>query len=127
MEVLFLIGRVLAGGYFLVMGINHFAKTEMMTGYAQGRGVFSPKGAVIISGLALFLGGLGLLLGLYVQWSVALLVLFLLLSSFMVHHFWNDTDPMVRSGEMTNFLKNAALLGLLLMILAVPSPWPLAL
>ena len=36
MEIIFLIGRILFGGYFLMGGINHFTKKEMMKGYVTG-------------------------------------------------------------------------------------------
>jgi hypothetical protein len=34
---------------------------------------------------------------------------------------------MAKMGEMTHFLKNMALLGLVLMTLAIPRPWPVSL
>ena len=59
--------------------------------------------------------------------GVALLVIFLLGVSFGIHNFWTVQDPQAKLGEMTNFLKNMALLGLLLMTLVIPRPWPMSL
>ncbi len=122
-EVVFVIGRILYGGYFMMMGWNHFKNTEMLAGYAQSKGIRSPKLAVRGSGVLLLAGGLGILLGVYVEWAVLALVLFLVPVSFKMHAFWSVSDPMAKMGDMTHFLKNMALLGAALMMLMIPTPW----
>jgi uncharacterized membrane protein YphA (DoxX/SURF4 family) len=108
-------------------GFNHFAQLNMMTGYAKSKGIPAPALAVGGSGILLFLGGLSLLLGYHPTIGVALLVIFLLGVSFGIHNFWTVQDPQAKLGEMTNFLKNMAILGLLLMSLGIPGPWPISL
>jgi len=73
------------------------------------------------------LSGTRLLLGYHPTIGVALLVIFLLGVSFGIHNFWTIQEPQAKLGEMTNFLKNMAILGLLLMSLAIPGPWPMSL
>lgn len=107
-------------------GINHFTKTEGMVGYASQRGMMSPKVMALLSGVVLLLGGLGVLLGLYVEIALGLLAFFLLASSFGIHHFWTDTEEGQRMNEMTQFMKNMALLGALLMLYMVSVPWPVS-
>ncbi|OGZ01664.1 MAG: DoxX family protein [Candidatus Liptonbacteria bacterium RIFCSPLOWO2_12_FULL_60_15] len=126
-EILFLVGRVLFGGYFVMMGLNHFMKNGMLTGYARSKNVPMAKLAVMGSGLLLLAGGLGVLLGGYVQWAVAALALFLVPVSFTMHAFWAIPDPMARMGDQVNFMKNMALLGAALMLLTIPGPWPFSL
>lgn len=126
-NIAFLVGRVIVGGFFLMNGFNHFAQLNMMTGYAKSKGVLAPAFAVGGSGILLFVGGLSLLLGYHPTIGVALLVIFLLGVSFGIHNFWTIQDPQAKLGEMTNFLKNMAILGLLLMSLAIPGPWPMSL
>lgn len=127
MEILFLIGRILYGGFFLMMSMNHFMKADMLSGYAASKGIPSPKIAVALSGLFIFLGGLGVLLGAYVQIALALIAVFLLVVSFTMHNFWAVQDPQQKMLEMTSFLKNAALLGAALMLLFVAQePWPMS-
>ena len=123
MEYLFLISRVLFGGYFLMSAFNHFSKSEMMTGYAASKSVPSPKLAVLGSAVLLLIGGAGVLLGVYVQWAVAALVLFLFPVTFKMHAYWNDTDPNTKMGNTVNFMKNMALLGASLAFLFIPEPW----
>ena len=72
----------------------------------------------------LLLGGLSILLGAYPIARVILLAAFLIPVSFMMHDFWKVQDPQMKMGEMINFMKNMALLGALLMFLAIPRPWP---
>jgi len=121
-----LIGRVIVGSFFLMNGFNHFAQLTMMTGYAKSKGIPAPVFAVGGSGVILFVGGLSLLLGFHPTIGAALLVVFLLGVSFGIHNFWTVQDQQAKMGEMTHFLKNMAMLGLLLMTLAVPRPWPIS-
>ena len=108
---LHILGRVLFGGYFVYSGVNHFLNSKMMSGYAGSKGVPAPMLAVIGSGLLIVLGGLGVLFQMYVQWSLALIVLFLIPVTLMMHNFWADKDPMARMNNRIGFLKNMALLG----------------
>ena len=126
-NIAFLIGRVIVGGFFLMNGFNHFAQLNMMTGYAKSKGVPAPALAVGGSGVLLFLGGLSLLLGYHPTIGAALLVTFLLGVSFGIHNFWTVQDQQAKQVEMTNFLKNMAILGLLLMTVAIPRPWLMSL
>jgi DoxX. len=124
MDILFLVGRIILAGYFLFSGINHFMRLGMMAGYAKMKGVPLPSVAVALTGLILTLGGLSILLGVYPLVGIILLVVFLIPVSFMMHDFWKVQDPQMKMGEMINFMKNMALLGALLMLSAIPTPWP---
>jgi uncharacterized membrane protein YphA (DoxX/SURF4 family) len=126
-NIVFLIGRIIAGGFFLMNGFNHFAKLNMMAGYAKSKGTPAPALAVGGTGAILLLGGTSLLLGYHPIIGAALLVIFLLGVSFGIHTFWAVQDPQAKTAEMTNFLKNMALLGLVLMTVAIPRPWPMSL
>ena len=97
-----------------------------MTGYAESKGVPAPALAVGGSGVLLFLGGLSLLLGYHPTIGAALLVIFLLGVSFGIHNFWAVQDQ-AKQAEMISFLTNMAILGLLLMTLAIPRPWLMSL
>lgn len=123
MAILFLLGRILFGGYFVMSGFNHFRNLEMLSQYAASKGVSAPRAAVRLTGLMLLLGGLGILLGVKIGWAVLLLSVFLIVVSFKMHNFWTISDPMAKMPEMINFLKNMALLGAALMMLMIPAPW----
>jgi uncharacterized membrane protein YphA (DoxX/SURF4 family) len=126
-SIIFIIGRVLLGGFFINSGISHFKGIAMMSGYAQMKGVPLPKASVAFSGVLLLVGGLSILLGVYPTVGVAALAIFLLPVTYMMHAFWKVQDPMAKMGEMVNFAKNMALLGAALTLLAIPQPWTVSL
>ena len=127
LNILFLIGRIIVGGYFLMAGFNHFMNTSMMAGYAQSKGTPAPKLAVMGTGALLLLGGASFLLGFHPTIGTFLLVIFLLGVTFRIHAFWLVSDPMARMNEQVHFGKNIAMIGFLLMTLMITRPWPLSL
>jgi uncharacterized membrane protein YphA (DoxX/SURF4 family) len=124
MDALFLIGRIIFGGYFVYNGINHFMSLSTMSGYAKSKGVPAPSVAIAGTGLLVLLGGLSELLGVYPLAGGILLVIFLVGVSFKIHNFWAIQDLQMRMIETTNFTKNMALLGAVLMSMTIPAPWP---
>jgi hypothetical protein len=48
-------------------------------------------------------------------------------TTFPMHNFWAVSDPQMKQADMINFLKNTALVRALLMLLAIPQPWPFSL
>lgn len=125
-EILFLIGRILYGGFFIMNGMNHFMKMGMMKGYAASKGVPAPALAVPLTGLMLLFGGAGVLVGAYVEWALLAIIVFLVPVTFTMHNFWAASDPMMKMAEMVNFMKNMALFGAALVMFAIPSPWAYA-
>lgn len=113
-----LAARVIFGGTFAFMGLNHFMDTENMAGYAEMKGVPAPSIAVLATGALLVLGGLGLVLGVFPVVAAGAIAVFLLLATPKMHDFWNVPDEQKQS-EMTNFLKNAAMFGAALAFLAL--------
>jgi uncharacterized membrane protein YphA (DoxX/SURF4 family) len=127
MDILFLIGRVLFGGYFVMSGFNHFKNHAGLTGYAASKGVPSPSLAVHVTGILLLIGGLGVLLGVYIEWAALALAVFFIPVTFIMHAYWKDTDPGMKMANQINFWKNLALLGAALLLLSIPQPWPYSL
>lgn len=123
MSLFFLLGRLLYGGYFVMMGIKHFRDRQMMVGYAKSKGMSAPMAGVILSGVLLVLSGVSIITGFWIKGAVAFLVVFLLLVSLIMHAFWKDTDPMTKMSNQVNFMKNMALLGATLMLPMIPEPW----
>jgi putative oxidoreductase len=112
------LGRVLFGGYFLFGGFNHFKGIEMMSGYAKSKGVPFSKLSVAFSGLLLIIGGLSTLLNVYPIFGLIALVFFLVPVTLIMHAFWKIQDAQGKMSEMINFMKNFALLGAVLILLA---------
>ena len=123
MTVLFLVGRILLGGYFLYNGINHLLALGSMAQYAGIKGVPAPELAVLGTGLLLLVAGASILLGLFPTVGIACAALFFIGVTPMMHNFW-AVPPEQQMGEMVNFTKNVALLGATLMLAGIPEPWP---
>jgi putative oxidoreductase len=126
-EVAFLLARVVVGGVLAFMGLNHFLDADAMSGYAEAKGLPAPKLAVLGSGGTLLFGGLSVALGVFPAIGAGALALFLLVATPTMHDFWSFDDPEQVQAEMTNFLKNVALLGAALGFLALSAvEWPYA-
>ena len=125
--VALLAGRLLFGGVLAFMGLNHLLNVDGMAAYAGSKGVPAPRAGVIASGALLVLGGLSLVLGVYPLLGAAALAAFLVVTTPTMHDFWTVDDPEARQSEMTDFLKNAALVGGALVLFAVGAEaWPYA-
>jgi putative oxidoreductase len=127
MDYVFVLGRILYGGFFVLGGINHFQNLNMMAGFTASKGVPLAKPAVIVSGLLITVGGLLVILGWHVRIGLACIVLFLVPVTFLMHNYWVETDMMAGINQRVNFQKNVALLGAALMMLMIPRPWVLSL
>jgi putative oxidoreductase len=121
---LFLLGRVLYGGFFVLGGLNHFQHLNMMSGFTASKGVPAARAFVMLSGLLITVGGLLLIIGWHVRIGLACIVLFLVPVTFLMHNYWVETDMMQRINQRVNFQKNVALLGAALMLLMIERPWP---
>lgn len=123
MKALFVIGRVLFGGFFLYNGINHFKQQNELAQYAAVKDVPSPDVAVTASGVALTLGGASLILGLKPRVGALAIIAFLATVSPSIHDFWTAEDQQQRQNDLIHFSKNMALLGAALALAGVKK-WP---
>ena len=82
-----------------------------MAGFAKSRGVPSAVLLVRIGGVALTLGGISVLLGIWGDLGALALICFLVPTATLVHNFWKDSDPQTRLNEQTAFMKDIALAG----------------
>ncbi len=112
------IGRIIFGGYFIFGAVNHFTKLEMMSGYAKSKGAPSPRLSVAFSGLLLLIGGASVLFNIFSTIGFLSLILFLVPVTLIMHAPWKVEDPQAKTSETINFIKNFALVGAVLILLA---------
>lgn len=122
-EIAFIIGRILFGGYFVMNGVNHFMHKKSFAEYAGSKQIPSPENAVALSGAILFVSGVCIVMGWLVAIALMALIGFLFIVSFTMHNFWKIEDPQVKMGEQINFMKNIALLGACLIMLSFTDSW----
>lgn len=123
MDILHLLGRILFGGFFIYNASQHFMSLEGIKGYAASKGVPAPGLAVAGSGMLLLLGGTSVLFGLWPRIGLALLILFLVPVTFMMHNFWAVPEDQ-KEAEMVNFAKNMGLAGAALVMMLGAGSWP---
>ena len=63
MADLFLMGRLIFGGFFLYSGVHHFLDTATLAQFAGAKGVPMPEAAVLLTGALLIVGAVSILLG----------------------------------------------------------------
>lgn len=123
---LHLIGRVLFAFVFLMSGVAHFMQKDQMVGFAKARGVPAAGIAVPLTGAVIIAAALMLVIGFHPQTAGWLLFVFLLGTSFLMHPFWEETDPGQQQMEMIQFMKDMALAGAALLVVYYGGgDWPL--
>jgi putative oxidoreductase len=119
MNAVLVIGRILFAFIFITSGIAHFAKLEMMTGYAKYKKLPAAKLGVIVSGIFFLLGGVYVALGFWVDLGALLLAITLIVAAVIFHNFWAEADATAKQNEMIAFNKDLALAGAALIIFAL--------
>lgn len=111
MEEIFLLSRILFVYLIIGSGVGHLTATDAMAGYAQSKGLSNAKLLVQISGVALLLGGLSVLLGILGDAGSLGLAILLVVTAVLMHPFWKETDGQAKQQEMIAFNKDIALAG----------------
>jgi len=125
-----LLARLMIVAIFLMSAVagkimNFNGTVELMA--AQG----VPSPTILLGGAIAFLllGGLSILLGLWGRFGALLLLIFLAAATYYFHDFWKlppDTPPERMQMEVISFLKNLALMGTMLFLIANGTgPWSL--
>ena len=125
--IITVVGRICLAAIFLMSagGINILNFADVTEYMADER---VPLPGVALAGAIGFLvyGGLSLIVGFRARLGAALLLVFLLAATYFFHDFWTFEDAQARQQQMIQFMKNLALMGAMLFILANgPGPWSL--
>ena len=112
-----LAARILLAQLFIISGIGkigHFAGTAA---YMVGMGLPMANVLLVLT-IALEVGGGALLIaGWQTRWVATAFCGFTLLATFIFHPFWN-TDPAGVTSQLNNFMKNFAIMGGMLYVMA---------
>ena len=108
------IGRIIFGLMFVLGSLAHFHGETVA--FAHANGVPAPEILVPLSGWIELVGGMSILLGFKARWGAALLILFLIPDSFVIHHYWS-LDGATADIQREMFMKNLGLLGGALLVL----------
>jgi len=112
-----LAARILLAQLFIISGIGKIARFAGTAAYMAGVGLPATTPLLVLT-IALEVGGGALLLaGWQTRWVAAAFCGFTLLASFIFHPFWN-TDPASAMSQLNNFMKNLAIMGGMLYVMA---------
>ena len=112
-----LAGRILLAVVFLVAGYGKLVAFAGTSGYLAKLGFPAPDVMTVLA-IAVELGGALLLIaGWHARWAAWALILFVAIATFAAHRFW-EFDASQYRNQMNHFLKNLALIGGLLFVVA---------
>ena len=113
------LGRVMLSTIFLMSAVgNKIPKFSDVAGYMSSEGV--PAAQLMLVGAIVFLiaGSLSVILGFKARIGAGLLLIFLILATCFFHDFWTLEDAAQQQEQMIQFMKNMALMGAMLLIIA---------
>jgi putative oxidoreductase len=112
---LFIGGRALLGALFFVSGLTKVFGFVGVSGWIASAGVPAPDVLLAIAITIEVVGGLLLIIGWQARWAALALALFLIPVTAIFHGFWS-ADAAHFQDQLTAFLKNAAILGGMLLV-----------
>ena len=115
--VLPLAGRILMAALFLIAGFLKLSAFAGTSGYLAKLGFPVPDLMTAIAIVFELGGGILLVLGWQVRWAAWALMLFVAIATIAAHRFW-EFDASQYSNQMNHFLKNLAIIGGLLYVVA---------
>jgi putative oxidoreductase len=117
MDWVLLIGRILFGLNFILSGVGfHLRQRAMATEFARSRGTPLPDLAVPLTGVAIIVAAVMVVLGFWVDLAALVLAVNVLGFAYWIHAFWNIEDPMEKVNQQTHFFKNLQLAGAALIL-----------
>ena len=122
-----LLGRVLLAAIFLASAVmNHIPKFADITNALAAKGIPAPAVANAIAIALMLLGGVSLVIGYKARLGATMLLVFLVLAAYFFHDFWHYQDKAAAEQQMIHFMKNVAMMGAMLVIIANgPGAWSL--
>lgn len=126
MEIIFLLGRILFGGIFLLFGVMHIKGKKQMVNWMKSKKVSSPEFINTLSATILIFSGLMIILGIFTDIAAVLLIIFLIGATYKMHNFWEIEDKQKKMENTIYAMYNLALIGGNLIILYI-NYWPLSL
>jgi putative oxidoreductase len=115
--MMLLIGRILLGVLFLVAGIRQLMFYDGSIGYFGRLGFPVPVATTWLSIIVHSAGGIFLIIGWKTRWTAWLLLVMVLIATAMAHRFW-QFDATQYANQLNHFLKNLAIVGGLLYVIA---------
>jgi len=110
-----LLGRILLSFIFILSGIFKFVNYDSTVQMMAAKGMTLVPFFLVTAALLEIVGGIFILIGFYTRIGALLLLIFILPTTLIFHDFWNVQGSEMEM-QMSNFLKNVAIMGGLLYV-----------
>ena len=112
-----LAGRILLAAIFVLSGVMKLADFEGALGHMQSVGIPYASTLLAIAAIVEIAGGLSIMTGFLTRIGAFGLFLYLIPTTLLFHNFWDFAGP-ERIAQSANFMKNLAIMGGLLVLMA---------
>ncbi len=113
-----LVGRILVAAIFVLSGINKMGDFAGTSAMMSSVGLPMPEALLAVTILIEVVGGLMLVIGWQTRFAAAALFLFMIPVTVVFHNPWAAADGAAAQQQLIHFLKNLAIAGGLLNLLA---------
>ncbi|MDQ2887673.1 MAG: DoxX family protein [Chloroflexota bacterium] len=111
------LGHASLGAIFVINGWGAFSNPGGRVDMVANAGIPRAREATILNATTMIVAGTTLAAGIFPRISAALLIGSLIPTTYVGHAFWKEETPAGRTGQQTQFLKNLAMIGGLLLVL----------
>ena len=119
---LFALGaRILLATLFIAAGLNKMMNFQATASFMSSAGIPATSGLLVMTILLELFAGAMILIGYHARLAAALLVIFLIPVTLIFHNPLAATDPAMVQQQMNHLLKNLAIIGGLLYLIAFGS------
>lgn len=112
-----LVGRILLATLFMASGAGKLMDLSGTAGHMTEQGIPAAQTLALIAAFAEIAGGLSLLAGFLTRIGALGLIAFMIPTTLLLHDFWTFEGQEQRM-QMVNFLKNLAIMGGLVLLVA---------
>ncbi|HEY6051790.1 MAG TPA: DoxX family protein [Thermoanaerobaculia bacterium] len=116
-RTLTVVGRILLAAIFILSGVGKITAWSGTAGMMAAKGLPAPQVLLALAIAFEILGGLSVATGYRARTGALMLIVFLILATLIFHNFWAYQGG-EREMQMAHFLKNVAILGGLLIVVA---------
>jgi putative oxidoreductase len=111
------LAHMLLGAMFITGGANVLKEPGGRVQKVEKAGIPNPREATILNGTIMVIAGSALALDIAPKLAALTLIGSLIPTTWVGHRFWEEQDPVARAGQQTQFFKNLAMIGGLLLVL----------
>ncbi len=110
------LARASLSAMFIIGGWNAFSNPGGRVDKVASAGISRAREATILNGATMMVAGSALAAGILPRVAAAILIGTLIPTTYVGHAFWKEETPAGRAAQQTQFLKNLAMIGGLLMV-----------